>query len=418
VASGCPKGWQLVKLGDLGEVNRGRSRHRPRYAEHLYGGPYPFVQTGDIRESGGRITSYKQTYSESGLAQSRMWPSGTMCITIAANIAETAILTFPACFPDSIVGFVADESKCEVRFVEYMFRFLKRRIQHEASGSVQDNINLGTLDRLWFPLPPLTEQRIIVHILGTLDDKIELNRRMNATLEGMARTIFKSWFVDFDPVGAKAAELCDEGILEIGDGYRAKNSEFGAEGLPFARAGNLNSGFDLEGADRLCLASVAKAASKISQHGDVAFTSKGTVGRIARVDESAPQFVYAPQVCFWRSKNRTKLHPAVLYCWMSSDDFAGQVRSFSGQTDMAPYISLSDQRRILVPRFPESQIELGDRIDILVNRKALCVRESRSLATVRDALLPRLLSGKLSLVKETRFHGNTALIRKKSTAVK
>jgi len=113
----CSSAWQLVKLSDLGEVNRGRSRHRPRYAEHLYGGPYPFIQTGDIRESGGRITSYKQTYSEAGLAQSRMWPAGTMCITIAANIAETAILTFPACFPDSVVGFIADESKCDVRFV-------------------------------------------------------------------------------------------------------------------------------------------------------------------------------------------------------------------------------------------------------------------------------------------------------------
>lgn len=200
----CSSAWQLVKLSDLGEVNRGRSRHRPRYAEHLYGGPYPFIQTGDIRESGGRITSYKQTYSEAGLAQSRMWPAGTMCITIAANIAETAILTFPACFPDSVVGFIADESKCDVRFVEYVFRFLRRRIQHEASGSVQDNINLATLERLQFPLPDLSEQKAIAHILGTLDDKIELNRRMNRTLEEMARAIFKSWFVDFDPVRAKA----------------------------------------------------------------------------------------------------------------------------------------------------------------------------------------------------------------------
>jgi type I restriction enzyme S subunit len=204
VGDDIPSGWRIAKLGELGEVNRGRSRHRPRYAEHLYGGPYPFIQTGDIKNSGGRITSYQQTYSEAGLAQSRMWPAGTMCITIAANIAETGILTFPACFPDSVVGFIADESKCDVRFVEYLFRYLKQQIQHEASGSVQDNINLATLDRLRFPLPPLPEQHAIAHILSTLDDKIELNRRMNETLEAMARAIFKSWFVDFDPVRAKA----------------------------------------------------------------------------------------------------------------------------------------------------------------------------------------------------------------------
>src|SRR5438132_1361726 len=134
-----PEGWRLAKLGDLGEVNRGRSRHRPRYAEHLYGGPYPFIQTGDIKNSGGRLTTYQQTYSEGGLAQSRMWPKGTMCITIAANIAETAILGFPACFPDSVVGFIADASKCDLHFIEYTFRHLKQQIQHEASGSVQDN---------------------------------------------------------------------------------------------------------------------------------------------------------------------------------------------------------------------------------------------------------------------------------------
>ncbi len=157
--SNLPSDWRLVKLGELGEVTRGRSRHRPRYAEHLYGGQYPFIQTGDIKASGGRITTYEQTYSEAGLAQSRLWPAKTMCITIAANIAETGILTFSACFPDSVVGFIADESKCDIYFVEYTFRYLRQSIQHEASGSVQDNINLETLNRLHFPLPPLSEQR-------------------------------------------------------------------------------------------------------------------------------------------------------------------------------------------------------------------------------------------------------------------
>lgn len=199
-----PADWSLVRLSDLGEVNRGRSRHRPRYAEHLYGGPYPFIQTGDVKASGGRIAEYTQTYSDAGLAQSRLWPVGTMCITIAANIAETGILSFPACFPDSIIGFVADDRKCDVFYVEYAFRYMKRSIQYQASGSVQDNINLQTLETLEFPLPPLAEQRAIAHILGSLDDKIELNRRMNATLEATARALFQSWFVDFDPVHAKA----------------------------------------------------------------------------------------------------------------------------------------------------------------------------------------------------------------------
>ena len=123
--------WAEVTLEEIGVVGRGRSRHRPRHAPELYGGPYPFIQTGDIKASGGRITSHSQTYNEVGLAQSRLWPANTMAITIAANIAETALLTYPACFPDSVVGFIPDESKCDVRFVEYTFRHLRSGIQHE-----------------------------------------------------------------------------------------------------------------------------------------------------------------------------------------------------------------------------------------------------------------------------------------------
>ncbi|MHB8210362.1 MAG: restriction endonuclease subunit S [Acidithiobacillus sp.] len=208
--------WREVRLGQLGEVNRGRSRHRPRDASHLYGGTYPFIQTGDIKASGGRITSHSQTYSEAGLAQSRLWPEGTMVITIAGNIAETAILTYPACFPDSVVGFIADKQRADVRFVEYLFRHLRRQIQQEnvGTGSVQDNINLQTLARLTLRIPEPHEQRRIAHFLGTLDDKIENNRKMAKTLEAMAQAIFKSWFVDFDPVRAKMAGESPESICK------------------------------------------------------------------------------------------------------------------------------------------------------------------------------------------------------------
>ena len=126
-----------------------------------------------------------------------------MCITIAANIAETGILEFPACFPDSVVGFIGDEEKCDTRFVEYAFRNIKRSVQRQAIGSVQDNINLGTLEQTYFAVPGLQTQKAIAHILGTLDDKIELNRQTNKTLEAIAKAIFKSWFVDFDPVHYK-----------------------------------------------------------------------------------------------------------------------------------------------------------------------------------------------------------------------
>ncbi len=99
------KKWEIRHFGDLGELKRGKSKHRPRNDPILLGGKYPLIQTGDVTNSNTYIKSYTSTYSEEGLKQSKMWKKGTLCITIAANIAESAILTFDACFPDSVVGF-------------------------------------------------------------------------------------------------------------------------------------------------------------------------------------------------------------------------------------------------------------------------------------------------------------------------
>ncbi len=113
-----PNGWAWAKLPQLGELNRGKSKHRPRNAPILYGGPYPFVQTGDVRHATGIIKQYTQTYSEEGLKQSRLWPKGTLCITIAANIADTALLGFDVCFPDSIVGFIPENENIDEPLAE------------------------------------------------------------------------------------------------------------------------------------------------------------------------------------------------------------------------------------------------------------------------------------------------------------
>ena len=146
-----PDGWVWVTLPQIGELNRGKSKHRPRNASFLYGGRYPFVQTGDIKQANGLIGHYNQTYSEEGLKQSRLWPSGTLCITIAANIADTAILGFDGCFPDSVVGFLPEKRHCNIRFVEFFLRTAKEDLERYAPATAQKNINLGTLKDLAIP---------------------------------------------------------------------------------------------------------------------------------------------------------------------------------------------------------------------------------------------------------------------------
>ena len=179
-----PDRWGWATMPQLGELNRGKSKHRPRNDPKLFGGPYPFIQTGDVKRSGGFVRSHNQTYNESGLAQSRLWPAGTLCITIAANIAETGILTYPACFPDSVVGFLFDGAPATVRFIDLFFRTEREEIARVAPATAQKNINLEILSEVAIPLPPLEEQKqIVAEVEGRLSvlEKLEVAVEANLT---------------------------------------------------------------------------------------------------------------------------------------------------------------------------------------------------------------------------------------------
>ena len=158
-----PAGWTWARFPEIGLFGRGKSKHRPRNDPILYtDGKYPFVQTGDVARSGGSIETYSNLYNDLGLAQSVMWPAGTLCITITANIADSGILSFDACFPDSVVGLTAHDSFEDARFFDYFIRTAKANLQEFAPSTAQKNINLGILVELLIPLPPLTEQHRIV----------------------------------------------------------------------------------------------------------------------------------------------------------------------------------------------------------------------------------------------------------------
>ena len=172
-------GWKQKTLEEIAtDFGRGKSKHRPRNEPKLYGGKYPFIQTGDVRNADHFITEYSQSYSEMGLAQSKLWPKGTICITIAANIAETAILSFDACFPDSVIGVVPDPKEADIGFVEYLLQSFKARLQSLGKGSAQANINMGTFENERFPFPPVADQK---HIVAKLDALSEETQRL-ATL--------------------------------------------------------------------------------------------------------------------------------------------------------------------------------------------------------------------------------------------
>lgn len=151
------------------DFGRGKSKHRPRNDARLYGGDIPFIQTGDIREAGKWIENYSQTYSAFGVEQSKKWEKGTLCITIAANIAETGLLGFEACFPDSIIGFVANPEFAITEYVFYYLNSIKDYLANKSYGSAQDNLNLSTFSSLKIPVPSLEIQSRIVQVLDNFD---------------------------------------------------------------------------------------------------------------------------------------------------------------------------------------------------------------------------------------------------------
>ena len=161
-------GLPEATLPELGEFGRGVSKHRPRNDPKLLGGDYPLIQTGDVANAELYITSYNSTYSELGLKQSKMWDKGTLCITIAANIAKTAILKFDACFPDSVVGFIANEKTNNI-FIHYWFSFFQAILESQAPESAQKNINLKILSELKVIVPEKEKQDEFLNFVKQID---------------------------------------------------------------------------------------------------------------------------------------------------------------------------------------------------------------------------------------------------------
>ena len=182
-------------------------------------------------------------------------------------------------------------------------------------------------------------------------------------------------------------ELIKDGKLAIGDGYRAKNIELAGVGIPFARAGNIDNGFLFDGADRFPEEDLAKVGEKISRPGDVVFTSKGTVGRFAFVREETPRFVFSPQLCYWRSLDTDFIDPHYLYYWMNGREFWAQASAVKGETDMADYVSLTDQRRMKLTLPPISvQREIRNILGVLDDKIELNRQMNHTLEAMAQAI--------------------------------
>jgi len=410
--------WAEKTLDELGHVSRGRSRHRPRDAIHLYGGTHPFFQTGDIKAAQLYLTDYTQTYSEAGLEQSKKWPAGTLCITIAANIAETAVLGIDGCFPDSVIGFIPDKNKCDVRFIKYKLEVLKRTFQQVSHGAAQDNLSQEKLLSIRFSVPDHPEQVRIAEVLSAYDDLMENNRRRMALLEESARLLYREWFVrlrfpghehtgiqDGVPKGWRKEPLSS--LVNVVHGYAFAGEHFVDE--PSSRVlmtpGNFRIGGGIK-VDKLkyysddgplelshvlspmdltvTMTDLSKTCDTLGfpafvpNLGGLAFLHNQRVGKVVPTGAFFPKFFLYCLLC----------DPAYRHHVVGAA--TGTSVKHTAPTRIVSYSPLLPSRHELFDAFEEYVAPLFQQINCLL-------AATQKLQAARDLLLPRLMSGEVTV---------------------
>ena len=399
--------WQYLTLDKMGSISRGKSKHRPRNDPRLYGGQYPFVQTGDIKAAGLYLASYSQTYNETGLAQSKLWPADTLCITIAANIADTAILAFPACFPDSVMGFIPDRDICLVRYVKYCFDILQAKCRQISQGTAQDNLSWERLSTIKFPVPSLGVQEQIVDVLSRYDELIENNRKQIKLLEEAAQRLYKEWFVDLKFPGHEAASINPETnlpegwrVLSAADVFpitigktpsRKDSSAFSNEGIPWASVSDMGKegSIILSTSERLTQEGINSYKVKTVPEGSVLLSFKLTVGRVSIAgctmasNEAIAHFV-------------TDNNALRNYCFLYLKDFDFSKLGSTSSIGTAINSKIVKALPFVLP--DETTLKSFD--DVTSSIIELIISNKRQIALLqeaRDRMLPKLMSGEIEV---------------------
>lgn len=374
--------WEYKTLDQLGTVSRGKSKHRPRNDPKLFGGKYPFIQTADVKNADYYITKYSDTYNESGLAQSKLWDKGTLCITIAANIADTGVLAFPACFPDSIMGFVPFEGVANTRFIKYCFDRLQRDCKQISQGTAQDNLSWEKLSTIKFCIPEYKEQCRIADILSAYDDLIENNQKQIKLLEEAAQRLYKEWFVDLHFPGHENTKIVDgvpegwsRGLLKelISVNYGKDHKKAPDDGnIPVYGSGGLM---------RKCNKSLFSGEA-------VLIPRKGSLNNIMYVDET----FWTVDTMFYATMKQPHTAVFVYFFVKAFDMYSMNI----GAAVPSMTTKILDAMDVVIP--DKETLEKFDKYaKVYFNKIKTLQGQNEQLKTARDLLLAKLMSGEVEV---------------------
>lgn len=374
--------WEYKTLDQLGTVSRGKSKHRPRNDPKLFGGKYPFIQTADVKNADYYITKYSDTYNESGLAQSKLWDKGTLCITIAANIADTGVLAFPACFPDSIMGFAPFEGVANTRFIKYCFDRLQRDCKQISQGTAQDNLSWEKLSTIKFCIPEYKEQCRIADILSAYDDLIENNQKQIKLLEEAAQRLYKEWFLDLRFPGHENTKIVDgvpegwsRGLLKelISVNYGKDHKKAPDDGnIPVYGSGGLM---------RKCNKSLFSGEA-------VLIPRKGSLNNIMYVDET----FWTVDTMFYATMKQPHTAVFVYFFVKAFDMYSMNI----GAAVPSMTTKILDAMDVVIP--DKETLEKFDKLTKTYFNKIKTLQgQNERLKTARNLLLPKLMSGEVEV---------------------
>lgn len=396
--------WEYVTLDKLGDVSRGRSKHRPRNDASLFGGDYPFIQTADVKDAPFYITSYSDTYNEKGLSQSKLWNKGTLCITIAANIADTAILGIDACFPDSVMGFIPHKGVSDVRFVKYAFDMLQRDMRQISQGTAQDNLSWQKLSTIMFPKPPIDIQERIADVLAAYEDLIENNQKQIKLLEEAAQRLYKEWFVDLRFPGHEDIEIVDG----VPDGWKKGNvghlfktvlggtpsrniADYWGGDIPWINSGEVNKLRIIKESEFITERGLNNSSTKLMpKHTTVLAITGATLGQVSytEIETCANQSVVGVY-------DETGEYSAYIYLCITNE-IKKIISEAIGGAQQHINKEVVNKFEILLPSF-----DVNERMKAIVvpmfDKITNLYFEIERLSEARDRLLPKLMSGEIEV---------------------
>ncbi|TVZ51523.1 restriction endonuclease subunit S [Dokdonia sp. Hel_I_53] len=398
-------------LDQLGFVGRGRSRHRPRNDQSLFGGKYPFIQTGEVKAANLYINDFKETYNDKGLAQSKLWEENTLLITIAANIADTAILKIRACFPDSIVAFIPKERVSDVKYVKYYLDFIQIELKAISQGTTQDNMSLDKLLSKPIYVHSFEEQKKIASILSAYDDLIENNNQRITLLEDMAAEIYKEWFVRFRFPNYQNTNFLDKEGNEVAHGTKGGIPEGWEKKAVKDIVGNFKDKYKEEEHSHLGIFDLSRMPRKslvVPQFGDsnelessrIIFKENDILfGSIRsyfhKVSSANKKGITNVSVLIFRPKK--EIYRSYSLFTFFSNHFINWSVNFSNGTKM-PTISWNEVQNYSIYKPSDDLLEYFEELVFPMIKEIHTLSDKNIvLQETRDLLLPRLISGKLSV---------------------